>query len=94
EGEKHSKGFDFMFREVEMTSGGQRVHDITLLEQRLREQELDPTEFDHYLEPFRYGIPPHGGWGLGLDRLAMVFSGAQNVRECVLFPRDRNRLTP
>jgi len=94
EGEKHSKGFDFMFREVEMTSGGQRVHDITLLEQRLREQELDPTEFGHYLEPFRYGIPPHGGWGLGLDRLAMVFSGAQNVRECVLFPRDRNRLTP
>ena len=94
EGEKHSKGFDSMFREVEMTSGGQRVHDVALLEQRLREQELDPKEFGHYLEPFRYGMPPHGGWGLGLDRLAMVFSGAQNVRECVLFPRDRNRLTP
>ena len=94
EGEKHSKGFDFMFREVEMTSGGQRVHDVVLLEQRLREQGLDPKEFGHYLEPFRYGMPPHGGWGLGLDRLAMVFSGAQNVRECVLFPRDRNRLTP
>ena len=94
EGEKHSKGFDFMFREVEMTSGGQRVHDVALLEQRLREQGLDPKEFGHYLEPFRYGMPPHGGWGLGLDRLAMVFSGAQNVRECVLFPRDRNRLTP
>ncbi len=92
--EKHSKGFDFMFREVEMTSGGQRVHDVVLLEQRLREQGLDPKEFGHYLEPFRYGMPPHGGWGLGLDRLAMVFSGAQNVRECVLFPRDRNRLTP
>nr|AIF00428.1 aspartyl-tRNA synthetase (DARS, aspS) [uncultured marine group II/III euryarchaeote KM3_133_A04] len=94
EGEKHSRSFDFMFREVEMTSGGQRVHDVALLEQRLREQGLDPTEFGHYLEPFRYGMPPHGGWGLGLDRLAMVFSGAQNVRECVLFPRDRNRLTP
>ena len=94
EGEKHSKGFDFMFREVEMTSGGQRVHDVAQLEQRLREQGLDPAEFGHYLEPFRYGMPPHGGWGLGLDRLAMVFSGAQNVRECVLFPRDRNRLTP
>ena len=94
EGEKHSKGFDFMFREVEMTSGGQRVHDVALLELRLREQGLDPKEFGHYLEPFRYGMPPHGGWGLGLDRLAMVFSGAQNVRECVLFPRDRNRLTP
>jgi len=94
EGEKHSKGFDFMFREVEMTSGGQRVHDVALLEQRLREQGLEPKEFGHYLEPFRYGMPPHGGWGLGLDRLAMVFSGAQNVRECVLFPRDRNRLTP
>jgi len=91
---RYSRGFDFMYREIEMTSGGQRIHDVELLEQRLREQELDPAEFEHYLAPFRYGMPPHGGWGLGLDRLTMVFAGADNVRECVLFPRDRHRLTP
>ena len=91
---KYSKGFDFMFNEVEMTSGGQRVHDVNLLRERLKEQGLDPDGFNHYLDPFRYGMPPHAGWGLGLDRLAMIFTGAKNVRECVLFPRDRTRMTP
>jgi nondiscriminating aspartyl-tRNA synthetase len=84
---KYSRGFDFMFNEVEMTSGGQRVHDVNLLRERLKEQGLDP-------EGFNYGMPPHAGWGLGLDRLAMTFAGAKNVRECVLFPRDRTRMTP
>ena len=91
---KYSRGFDFMFNEVEMTSGGQRVHDVNMLRERLREQGLDPEGFNHYLDPFRYGMPPHAGWGLGLDRLAMTFAGAKNVRECVLFPRDRTRMTP
>ena len=91
---KYSKGFDFMFNEVEMTSGGQRVHDVNMLSDRLKEQGLDPEGFNHYLDPFRYGMPPHAGWGLGLDRLAMIFAGAKNVRECVLFPRDRTRMTP
>ena len=91
---KYSKGFDFMYNEIEMTSGGQRVHDVNLLRERLKEQGLDPEGFNHYLDPFRYGMPPHAGWGLGLDRLAMIFAGAKNVRECVLFPRDRNRMTP
>ena len=91
---KYSKGFDFMYNEIEMTSGGQRVHDVNLLRERLKEQGLDPEGFNHYLDPFRYGMPPHAGWGLGLDRLAMTFAGAKNVRECVLFPRDRTRMTP
>jgi len=91
---KYSKGFDFMYNEVEMTSGGQRVHDVNLLRERLKEQGLDPDGFNHYLDPFRYGMPPHAGWGLGLDRLSMIFAGAKNVRECVLFPRDRTRMTP
>ena len=94
EDQKYSKGFDFMYNEIEMTSGGQRVHDVNLLRERLKEQGLDPEGFNHYLDPFRYGMPPHAGWGLGLDRLAMIFTGAKNIRECVLFPRDRNRLTP
>ncbi|HJM81685.1 MAG TPA: aspartate--tRNA(Asn) ligase, partial [Candidatus Poseidoniia archaeon] len=91
---KYSKGFDFMYNEIEMTSGGQRVHDVNLLRERLKEQGLDPEGFNHYLDSFRYGMPPHAGWGLGLDRLAMIFAGAKNVRECVLFPRDRTRMTP
>jgi aspartyl-tRNA synthetase len=91
---KYSKGFDFMFNEIEMTSGGQRVHDVNMLKERLKEQGLDPDGFNHYLDPFRYGMPPHAGWGLGLDRLSMIFAGAKNVRECVLFPRDRTRMTP
>ncbi|HIF37459.1 MAG TPA: aspartate--tRNA(Asn) ligase [Marine Group III euryarchaeote] len=91
---KYSKGFDFMYNEIEMTSGGQRVHDVNLLRERLKEQGLDPEGFNHYLDPFRYGMPPHAGWGLGLDRLTMIFAGAKNVRECVLFPRDRTRMTP
>jgi aspartyl-tRNA synthetase len=91
---KYSKGFDFMYNEIEMTSGGQRVHDVNLLRERLKEQGLDPEGFNHYLDPFRYGMPPHAGWGLGLDRLTMIFVGAKNVRECVLFPRDRTRMTP
>ena len=91
---KYSKGFDFMYNEIEMTSGGQRVHDVNLLRKRLKEQGLDPEGFNHYLDPFRYGMPPHAGWGLGLDRLTMIFAGAKNVRECVLFPRDRTRMTP
>jgi aspartyl-tRNA synthetase len=91
---KYSKGFDFMYNEIEMTSGGQRVHDVNLLRKRLKEQGLDPEGFSHYLDPFRYGMPPHAGWGLGLDRLTMIFAGAKNVRECVLFPRDRTRMTP
>ena len=91
---KYSRGFDFMYNEVEMTSGGQRVHDVNMLKERLKEQGLDPDSFNHYLDPFRYGMPPHAGWGLGLDRLSMIFAGAKNVRECVLFPRDRTRMTP
>ena len=91
---KYSRGFDFMYNEVEMTSGGQRVHDVNMLRERLKEQGLDPDGFNHYLDPFRYGMPPHAGWGLGLDRLSMIFAGAKNVRECVLFPRDRTRMTP
>ena len=91
---RYSLGFDFMYQEVEMTSGGQRVHDPKLLEARIAAQGLDTADFTHYLAPFRYGMPPHSGWGLGLDRLTMVLTGADNVRECVLFPRDRHRVVP
>jgi aspartyl-tRNA synthetase len=91
---KVCRGFDLQFREKELTSGAQRVHDVELLKKRLEEQGLDPSEFTFYLDAFEYGMPPHAGWGLGAERLTMIITGRQNIRECVLFPRDRKRLVP
>jgi aspartyl-tRNA synthetase len=91
---KYSKGFDFMYNEIEMTSGGQRVHDVNLLKERLKEQGLDPDGFNHYLNPFRYGMPPHAGWGMGLQRLMVPLAGIPNVRLATTFPRDMKRLVP
>ena len=89
-----SRGFDLNYGRDEMTSGGQREHRFEVLEQNLRDMDLDPTEFTFYTDGFRYGAPPHAGWGLGVARLLMVLTGAGNVREVVLFPRDRSRVTP
>jgi nondiscriminating aspartyl-tRNA synthetase len=91
---KLSRTFDLMFGEKEITSGAQRVHDIALLTKRLQDQGLDPEGFKFYLDAFRFGMPPHAGWGLGADRTVMILTGRENVRECVLFPRDRRRLVP
>ncbi len=88
------RSFDLNFGPKEITSGAQRVHDIELLESNLKAKNLDPKNFDFYLDPFRFGMPPHAGWGLGLERLMMVLTGVRNVREVVLFPRDRYRLVP
>ena len=77
-----------------MTSGGAREHRVDVLEQNLRNMGLDPDDFTFYTDGFRYGAPPHAGWGLGVARLLMVLTGAGNVREVVLFPRDRSRVTP
>ena len=89
-----SSGFDLMFGRDEMTSGGQREHRIEMLEENLRTMGLDPADFGFYLDGFRYGAPQHAGWGLGVARLLMVLTKASNVREVVLFPRDRRRVTP
>jgi aspartyl-tRNA synthetase len=94
ENPKESRGFDLMHGEKEITSGAQRVHEPELLVQRLRDQGLDPESFDFYLQAFRYGMPPHAGWGLGAERTVMILTQRENVRECVLFPRDRRRLSP
>jgi len=91
---QESRSFDLMFGEKEITSGAQRVHEHGLLVSRLKEQGLDPQGFDFYLQAFRYGMPPHAGWGLGAERTVMILTQRENVRECVLFPRDRKRLSP
>jgi len=89
-----SRGFDLNYGRDEMTSGGQREHRVDVLEQNLRNMGLEPSDFTFYTDGFRYGAPPHAGWGLGVARLLMVLTGAGNVREVVLFPRDRSRVTP
>lgn len=86
--------FDLMAGARELASGARRVHDAQQLESRLREQGLDPAGFEFYLDAFRYGMPPHSGWGLGAERLVMVLTGRENIRECSMFPRDRYRLVP
>ncbi|WP_457591662.1 aspartate--tRNA(Asn) ligase [Geoglobus sp.] len=89
-----SKTFDLMKGWLEIASGAQRIHQYDLLVKRISEQGLSPESFGFYLQAFRYGMPPHAGWGMGLDRLMMAILGLQNIREAVLFPRDRQRLVP
>ena len=89
-----SEGFDLMWSWIEIASGGTRVHKKDLLIKRLKEQGLHPESFKYHLQSFDYGMPPHAGWAIGLERLIMMLTGIKNIREVVLFPRDRFRLTP
>jgi aspartyl-tRNA synthetase len=89
-----SCGFDAIYKGMEISSGGQRVHIPELLEERLKVKGLNPKDFKGYIDSFRYGAPPHAGWGMGVERLTMQILGLNNIREAVLFPRDRERLTP
>jgi nondiscriminating aspartyl-tRNA synthetase len=91
---KLSKSFDLQYGYLELVSGGRRLHDPAKLRSRLVEQGLNPASFEEHLKAFDWGMPPHSGWGLGYDRLMMVLTGSQNVRDVVLYPRDTDRLTP
>ncbi len=87
-----TKSFDLLFRGVEITTGGQRRHEYDNLVAGARMKGLNPDNFSFYLQAFKYGIPPHGGWGMGLERLTAKFLGLPNVKEAALFPRDINRI--
>ena len=89
-----SKSFDLQFGYLELSSGGRRLHDPVQIKSRLVEQGLDPIQFEDHLRAFDWGMPPHSGWGLGLDRLMAVLTQFDNVREVVLYPRDSERLFP
>ena len=93
-GKNLSGGFDAIYKGIEISSGGQRVHIPELLEERLKAKGLNPKDFKSYVDSFRFGSPPHSGWGVGLERLTMQILGLSNIREVTLFPRDRDRLTP
>jgi nondiscriminating aspartyl-tRNA synthetase len=88
----YTKSFDLLFRGVEITTGGQRVHDLETLKAKITAKGLKPESFSFYLQAFKHGIPPHGGWGMGLERLTAKFCGVKNVKEATLFPRDINRI--
>ncbi len=89
-----SRSFDLQYGFLELSSGGTRLHDSKLLKERLAEQGLDPAQFTDHLKTFDWGMPPHSGWGMGLDRLMITLIGMDNVREVVLYPRDPDRLSP
>ena len=93
-GDKYSRGFDLECKGVEIASGSQRIHDIELLRKRLIASNLNPKDFEAYLKAFKYGMPPHGGFGFGIERFIMELLDIKNIRECILFPRDRTRLSP
>ena len=89
-----TESFDLTYKGMEITTGGQRIHLHDLLVERFRAKGFNPDHFRFYLDPFRYGAPPHGGLGLGVERLTMQLLGLENIREAALLPRDRDRLTP
>ena len=89
-----SKSFDLMCGWLELASGAQRIHKYDMLVESIKSKGLEPESFGFYLEAFRYGMPPHAGWGLGAERLLMAMLDLKNIREATLFPRDRHRLVP
>jgi nondiscriminating aspartyl-tRNA synthetase len=94
ENPKETFGFDLLYRGVEIASGGQRIHNHDQLVENMKKKNLNPDDFKNYLEIFRYGIPPHGGWGLGSERIVQKILGLKSIKEAILFPRDVKRLTP
>lgn len=89
-----TKSFDLLYKGLEITSGGERIHEYEMLAASFREKGLNEENFENYLNTFKYGVPPHGGFAIGLERLTAKLLGLMNVREASAFPRDINRLTP
>lgn len=92
--EEISESFDLMYGYLELSSGGTRISDRAKLEKRLLDSGLDPKDFSDHLKAFTWGMPVHAGWGLGLDRFIIFLTGMKNIRDVVLYPRDRFRLSP
>ncbi|KAH8102613.1 aspartate-tRNA ligase [Cristinia sonorae] len=89
-----SNSYDFFMRGEEILSGAQRIHDATLLSEKMRAKGVDPASMSFYVDAFRMGCPPHGGGGIGLERVLMLFLKLNNIRRASLFPRDPKRLEP
>lgn len=94
EDSRFTLSFDLLFRGMEITTGGQRIHDCQMLLKKISDRGMTTEGLEQYLDTFKYGMPPHGGLGIGLERLTMKLLGEDNVRETTLFPRDMSRLEP
>ena len=93
-GEEGMHSFDLLFKGIEITTGGQRIHDYKMLVENMKCKGLNPNNYDNYLEIFKYGMPRHGGLAIGLERITAKLLGLENVREATLITRDRKRLIP
>lgn len=91
---RYTLSFDLLYHGLEITTGGQRIHDLSMLEEKIQEKGMTEEGLEQYLDAFCFGMPPHGGLGIGLERLTMQLLGEDNVREACLFPRDMSRLEP
>jgi nondiscriminating aspartyl-tRNA synthetase len=91
---KMTKSFDLIYKGLEITTGGQRIHDYEMLRANIKKFGLMPENFKFYLDSFMYGMPPHGGFAIGLERLTMKILDLSNIREATLLPRDIKRLEP
>ena len=92
--DKFTLSFDLLFHGLEVTTGGQRIHDYNQLKAKIAARGMEEEGMEQYLDTFKHGMPPHGGLGIGLERLTMQLISEDNVRETTLFPRDLSRLTP
>ncbi|MBQ2408678.1 MAG: aspartate--tRNA(Asn) ligase [Bacilli bacterium] len=93
-GEEETHSFDLLFKGIEITTGGQRIHNYNMLVENMKYKGLKPENYESYLEVFKYGMPKHGGLAIGLERLTARILGLENVREATLITRDRKRLIP
>lgn len=91
---RYTLSFDLLFRGLEITTGGQRIHDYHALLEKMEKRDMTAEGLETYLDTFKHGMPPHGGLGIGMERLTMQLLGEDNVRETTLFPRDLGRLVP
>ncbi len=92
--DEETKSFDLIFKGLEIATGGQRIHDYHKLVESIKLYRLKPDDFAFYLEAFKYAMPPHGGWGMGSERIVYKLLGLSSVKEAILFPRDVKRLVP
>jgi nondiscriminating aspartyl-tRNA synthetase len=90
----YTRSFDLLYKGLEITTGGQRINDYETLRKNIIAFGGNPNSFKTYLDIFKYGMPPHGGLGMGLERVTMKMLGLHNVKEACLFPRDRSRIAP
>ena len=92
--QKISESFDLMFGDLELSSGSTRIEKRDELEERMKNKGFKIEAFEYHLKVFDYGVPPHAGCGIGLERLMMAFTGTENIRDVTFYPRDVDRLTP